>query len=101
MRTHPLDALADPTRRKIFEKLRPGPRPVSQLAAGLPVSRPAVSQHLKALTEAGLVRHEKVGRQRLYEIETRGLEELRDYFETFWAGALTSYKDHIEKGQGR
>ena len=96
-----LDALGDPTRRAVFEKLRKGPRPVSELASGLPVSRPAVSQHLRVLADAGLVRHEKVGRQRLYEIETAGLEELRNYLESFWTGALTNFKDHLEKGQAR
>ena len=101
MSTAVLDALGDPTRRAVFEKLRSGPKPVSDLAAGLPVSRPAVSQHLKVLAAAGLVRHEKVGRQRLYEIEKQGLEELRAYLESFWGAALANFKEHIEKGQTR
>ncbi|MFP5353268.1 MAG: ArsR/SmtB family transcription factor [Actinomycetota bacterium] len=93
-----LDALGDPTRRAVLESLRTGPKPVSALASGLPVSRPAVSQHLKVLADAGLVRHEKVGRQRLYEIEPAGLEELRDYVESFWTDVLTGFKDRVEKG---
>ena len=99
MQTAALEALADPTRRAVFEQLRAGPQPVARLAEGLPVSRPAVSQHLRVLGDAGLVSHEKRGRQRLYRIESEGLAELRDYIESFWGAALGSFKEHIEKGE--
>ena len=87
-----LAALADPTRRSIFERLRSGPRAVGELAAEVPVSRPAVSQHLRVLKEAGLVDERREGTRRLYRIEPRGLDELRDYFDTFWDDALEQYK---------
>ena len=96
-----LDALGDPTRRAVFERLREGPQPVARLAAGVPVSRPAVSQHLRVLADAGLVTHEKRGRQRLYRIESEGLAQLRDYVESFWAAALDDFKEHVEKGTQR
>lgn len=99
MQTAALKALADPTRRAVFEQLRTGPQPVARLAEGLPVSRPAVSQHLRVLADAGLVSHEKRGRQRLYRIESEGLAELRDYVESFWGAALGSFEEHIEKGE--
>jgi DNA-binding transcriptional ArsR family regulator len=79
-----LHALADPTRRAVFEKLRNGPRPVGELAADLPVTRPAVSQHLKVLRNAGLVSEQKQGTRRIYSVETKGLVELRRYLDTFW-----------------
>lgn len=82
----------------MLERLRHGPRPVSQLAAGLPVTRPAVSQHLRVLSEAGLVTHEKRGRQHLYSIRAEGLEELQRYLESFWQEALASFKEHTEEG---
>ena len=81
-------ALADPTRRAILEGLARGPRPVGELARGLPVSRPAVSQHLRALKEAGLVSESRTGRRRLYKVELRAIEALSGYFDQFWTAAL-------------
>ncbi len=95
--TTALTALADPTRRAVFEKLRSGPASVQQIANGLPVSRPAVSQHLKALREAGLVRDEPRGAARIYSIHTPGLRALRDWIEGFWDEALVNFKAHAEK----
>ena len=92
-----LTALADPTRRAVFERLRAGPASVQQIAAGLPVSRPAVSQHLKALREAGLVRDEPRGTARIYSIHTPGLRELRDWLDGFWDDALDAFKTYAEK----
>jgi DNA-binding transcriptional ArsR family regulator len=94
-----ITALADPTRRSIFEQLRHGPRAVGQLAAGLPVSRPAVSQHLRVLKEAGLVTERRDGTRRLYRIEPAGLEELREYLERFWDEALEAFKEAAEREQ--
>ncbi|HUR43588.1 MAG TPA: metalloregulator ArsR/SmtB family transcription factor [Aestuariivirga sp.] len=90
-------ALSDPTRRAIFERLRTGPASVQKIADGLPVSRPAVSQHLKALKEAGLVRDEPRGSARIYSIHTPGLRALRDWIEGFWDEALDSFKTYAEK----
>lgn len=90
-------ALADPTRRAVFERLRDGPRPVSAIARGLPVSRPAVSQHLKVLKEAGLVRDEPRGTARIYRIHAEGLAELRDWLDGFWDEALARFKDYAEE----
>lgn len=90
------DALSCPTRRGIFEKLRGGAAPVGILADGLPVSRPAVSQHLKVLKEAGLVAERREGVRRIYSIDRAGLEEMRDYFDRFWDEALDSYKRSLE-----
>src|SRR6266436_804772 len=83
-----LAVLADPTRRKVFERLRAGPRPVNVLAAGLPVSRPAVSQHLKALKDAGLVDERSEGVRRIYSLRREGLMELREWLDSFWTDAL-------------
>jgi DNA-binding transcriptional ArsR family regulator len=91
-----LSALADPTRREIFERLGRGPRAVGELAAGLPVSRPAVSQHLRVLKDAGLVSDEQVGTRRVYRIEPAGLGELRDWVDGFWKDALASFKTAVE-----
>lgn len=91
-----LTALADPTRRAVFERLRAGPASVQQIAEGLPVSRPAVSQHLKALREAGLVQDEPRGTARIYSIHTPGLRALRDWVEGFWDDALDSFKTYAE-----
>ncbi len=88
---HPMDVLGDPTRRLIFERLRTGPLAVGELAAGLPVSRPAVSQHLRVLREAGLVADRKVGTRRLYEVVPDGLLELRDWFDELWSDALARF----------
>ena len=90
-------ALADPTRRAVFERLRAGPVSVGEIAEGLPVSRPAVSQHLKALREAGLVRHEADGTRRLYEIDPRGLGELRSWLDRFWSESLAAFKAEVER----
>ncbi len=84
-------ALADPTRRTVFEILRKGPQSVGELAEELPVSRPAVSQHLKALKAAGLVRETPSGTRRYYEIDPKGLEPLRHYLEEFWGEVLTAF----------
>jgi len=93
---HPIDALGDPTRRAIFERLRSGPLPVVELARGLPVSRPAVSQHLRVLKEAGLVRDQAVGTRRLYEVSPEGLGQVRTWFENFWTDALDAFKQAAE-----
>jgi DNA-binding transcriptional ArsR family regulator len=93
-----LTALADPTRRAVFERLRQGPRGVGEIAATLPVSRPAVSQHLKVLKEAGLVADEARGTARIYRIHAEGLRELRDWLDSFWGDALASFKQHAESG---
>jgi DNA-binding transcriptional ArsR family regulator len=90
-------ALADPTRRRIFELLRAEPKTVGELAAGQPVSRPAVSQHLKVLESAGLVRATPQGTRRLYLIRRDGLDDLRRYLDTFWDDALTAYGAEIAR----
>jgi DNA-binding transcriptional ArsR family regulator len=94
-----LSTLADPTRLAVFESLRSGPRSVGQIAALMPVSRPAVSQHLKALKEAGLVRDEARGTARIYRIHAEGLVELRAWLDGFWDDALESFKHHAERDQ--
>ncbi|HET6694383.1 MAG TPA: metalloregulator ArsR/SmtB family transcription factor [Pedococcus sp.] len=88
-------ALADPTRRTVFERLSVGPRPVTEIARGLPVSRPAVSQHLKVLRGAGLVTVEKHGRQQVYAVRREGLEEMRRWLDGFWDSALESYAEAV------
>jgi DNA-binding transcriptional ArsR family regulator len=95
----PLTALGDPTRRAIFERLADGPMAVGAIAQGLPVSRPAVSQHLKVLTRAGLVRHRAAANRRLYSVDPRGVEEIRTYFERFWNRNLAAFKAAAEQGQ--
>jgi DNA-binding transcriptional ArsR family regulator len=87
-----IGALGDPTRRAIFELLRGGPRAVGELASRLPVSRPAVSQHLRVLKEAGLVTDRAVGTRRLYAVDPDGIAELRAYFDSFWNDALAAFK---------
>jgi DNA-binding transcriptional ArsR family regulator len=91
-----LRCLSDPTRRRIFERLRSGPRSVSALARGLPVTRPAVSQHLRALKEAGLVADRPDGARRIYYIDPQGLGELRRWLDGFWDDALAAFKDAVE-----
>jgi len=91
-----LAALADPTRRGLFERLRAGPASVGDLAAELPVSRPAVSQHLKALKLAGLVTDRPDGARRVYYIDPDGLGELRRWLDQFWDDALESFKNEVE-----
>jgi DNA-binding transcriptional ArsR family regulator len=92
-----LEALADPTRRRVFERLRGGPRAVGRLAEGLPVSRPAVSQHLKVLKEAGLVSEEQDGTRRIYRIDPNGLGALRAWLDQFWDVALDAFQAEVEK----
>jgi DNA-binding transcriptional ArsR family regulator len=92
-----LVALADPTRRAIFESLRNRPRTVGELAASQPVSRPAVSQHLKVLERARLVRVDPQGNRRLYSIRREGLEELKQYLDGFWSDALSAYAAEITR----
>jgi DNA-binding transcriptional ArsR family regulator len=87
-----LDALGDGTRREILERLRRGPRAVGDLASELPVSRPAVSQHLRVLKQAGLVTERRNGTRRLYRVDTDGLAEVRDYLESFWTDVLAAFE---------
>ena len=96
-----LDALGDATRRSIFESLKSGPRSVGELAEGLPVSRPAVSQHLRVLKDAGLVSDQAEGNRRLYQVETAALAELRRYLEGFWDEVLEAYRRAAEAPDGR
>jgi len=95
-----MNALGDPTRRAIFERLRRGPMPVGALAEGLPVSRPAVSQHLRVLKEAGLVTERREGTRRIYGLAADGLAEVRAYFEEFWTVALADFKVAAEQRKG-
>ena len=95
--TRGFDALGDPTRRAIFERVAQSPRPVGELARELPVSRPAVSQHLKVLKEAGLVIDRPAGNRRIYELDPDGLGELRAYLDQFWNRTLTAFKAAAEK----
>jgi DNA-binding transcriptional ArsR family regulator len=92
-----LEALADPTRRAIVERLRMGPAAVGAIAAGLPVSRPAVSQHLRVLEGAGLVSHEAAGTRRIYRVELGGLGELRAYIDRLWDESLARFKQAVEE----
>jgi DNA-binding transcriptional ArsR family regulator len=94
---HPLDALGDPTRRQVYELLRQGPRSVGQLAAELPVSRPAVSQHLRVLQSAGLVTHRPNGTRNVYALDPNGVGELRTWVDGFWDEALARFKEAAEK----
>ena len=91
-----LAALADPTRRRIFERLRSGAKPVGQIAKGLPVSRPAVSQHLKVLKEAGLVNDRPEGAARVYAIDPKGLAQMRRWLDQFWDDELAAFKAEAE-----
>ena len=95
-----MNALGDPTRRAIFERLRRGPMPVGALAEGLPVSRPAVSQHRRVLKEAGLVTERREGTRRIYGLAPDGLAEVRAYFEEFWTVALADFKAAAEQRKG-
>ena len=92
-----LQCLSDPTRREVFEKLRSGPQSVGALAQGLPVSRPAVSQHVKALKTAGLVNERSEGTRRVYYIDPDGLGELRRWLDQFWDDALRSFKSEVDR----
>jgi DNA-binding transcriptional ArsR family regulator len=94
-----LEALSDPTRRRIFERLRTGAKSVGVLAEGLPVSRPAVSQHLKTLKGAGLVHDRPEGTCRVYYVDPDGLSELRIWIDQFWDDALAAFKNEVESAQ--
>jgi len=93
-----LDALGDPTRRAVFELVRERERPVGEIARHVPVSRPAVSQHLRVLKEAGLVRDRQEGTRRLYRVDPEGLAALRTYLERYWDAALAAYREKAEEG---
>jgi DNA-binding transcriptional ArsR family regulator len=92
-----LEALGDPTRRLVFKRLRGGARSVGEIAEGMDVSRPAVSQHLKILKQARLVTDRAEGTRRLYAVDTRGIETLRKWLEGFWEEALSAYKEAAER----
>jgi DNA-binding transcriptional ArsR family regulator len=92
-------ALADPTRREVFERLAEGPKAVGELAAGLPVSRPAVSQHLKVLKEAGLVSDQPHGARHVYQIDPRGLGQLRAWLDRYWDAALAAFQAAVESDE--
>jgi DNA-binding transcriptional ArsR family regulator len=91
-----LAALADPTRRAVLERLRTGPRSVKTIAQGMPVSRPAVSQHLKVLKEAGLVADRPEGNRRVYYIDPDGIGALRGWLDQFWDAALAAFQAEVE-----
>lgn len=93
-----LDALGDPTRMAIFQKLAGGPVPVNELARTLPVSRPAVSQHLRVLKDAGLVTDSKSGTRRLYQLNPEGVARLRAHFDQMWTKALSAFQKTAEQG---
>jgi DNA-binding transcriptional ArsR family regulator len=95
-----LDALGDKTRRSIFEKLADGPVAVGVLAEQLPISRPAVSQHLRVLKEADLVVESVAGTRRLYRINQAGLMAVREYFDRFWVQTLAGFKEIVERQEG-
>ena len=98
-----LSVLGDPTRRKIFERVAERPRSVGDLARGLPVSRPAVSQHLRALKVAGLILDHAEGTRRIYAVDPRGLNALRTWLDNFWEKSLRSFKaeaERLEKTKG-
>ncbi|WP_371168351.1 ArsR/SmtB family transcription factor [Aliiroseovarius sp. 2305UL8-7] len=92
-----LIALADPTRRQVFEAVAKAPRPVGALAKGLPVSRPAVSQHLKVLSDAGLVVCHEQGTRRIYAVRPEGLAELRQWLDQYWGDVLESFAQEINE----
>ena len=90
-------ALGDPTRRAIFESLADGPRAVGELADDFPVSRPAVSQHLRVLKDAGLVTDRRAGNRRIYHADPAGVAALRDQLDKFWSQTLATYKEVVEQ----
>jgi DNA-binding transcriptional ArsR family regulator len=94
-----LNALGDPTRRRIFDRLAQGPKPVGELALGLPISRPAVSQHLRVLKDSGLVTERPEGTRRVYRVDPSGVIALRAYFEAFWDLALGNFQDEAEQAE--
>jgi len=91
------DALHDTTRRTVLERLREGPKSVGEIANDLPVSRPAVSQHLKVLKDAGLVNDRSEGTRRIYHIDPKGLGALRAWLDQFWDSALASFAAEVER----
>ena len=95
-----LDALGDATRRAIFERLARGPSAVGALAAGLPVTRPAVSQHLRVLKQAGLVTETAQGTRRIYRIDPRGIGAMRDWLDNHWEHALDAFKAFADADAG-
>ncbi|MBA4099396.1 MAG: transcriptional regulator [Rhodospirillum sp.] len=92
-------ALADPMRQEILEKLREGPRAVGEIAAGMTISRPAVSQHLKVLKESGLVAETRRGTRHYFAIAPEGIGELRAYLDGLWSDALAAFARHVEKAR--
>ena len=92
-----LSALADPTRRRVFERLKSGPHAVGEIARGMPVSRPAVSQHLKVLKDAGLVADRPEGTRRVYYIDPAGIGVLRKWLDQFWDEALAAFQAEAER----
>jgi DNA-binding transcriptional ArsR family regulator len=96
-----LQALGDPSRRQIFERLTQHPSPVGQLARELPISRPAVSQHLKVLKEVGLVFDRQTGTRRVYQVDPKAVEALREYFDSFWGQALESFRAAAQDQPGK
>jgi DNA-binding transcriptional ArsR family regulator len=96
-----MDALGDPTRRAILERLLNGPQPVGELARDFPVSRPAISQHLRVLKRAQLVLDRPAGNRRLYELNPAGIDALREYFDRFWTHALAAFKKAAEAQEER
>ena len=95
-----LAALSDPTRRAVFERIVKAPRSVGEIAQGLPISRPAVSQHLKVLKDSGLVSETRQGTRHYFAIAPEGVGELRAYVESLWSDALSAFKHHVEKESG-
>jgi DNA-binding transcriptional ArsR family regulator len=95
-----MTVLGDPTRQAILDRLSDGPRPVGELAAELPVSRPAVSQHLKVLKDVGLVLDRQEGTRRLYEVDTAGLAVLRTYLDQFWERSLAAFESAAREQKG-
>jgi|SRR5580704_2266604 DNA-binding transcriptional ArsR family regulator len=95
-----LAALADPTRRRIFERVVRAPGPVGEVAASFSVSRPAVSQHLRVLAHAGLVTVRTLGASRVYSADPRGLDELRAYLDRMWSGALSEFENAANRSAG-
>src|SRR5881227_1666923 len=98
VRANGFASLGDPTRRAIFERLAERPRAVGELARAMPVSRPAVSQHLKVLKDAGLVVDRAAGNRRIYQLDPDGVGALRAYLDQFWNRALTAFKAAVEQG---
>jgi DNA-binding transcriptional ArsR family regulator len=95
-----MTALGDPTRQTIFDRLSDGPRPVGELAAGLPITRPAVSQHLRVLKDVGLVIDRREGTRRLYQVDPAGLAVLRTYLDQFWERSLAAFESTAREQKG-